>query len=280
MDIELLRTFLELQRTRHFARAAERLHLTQSAVSARIRLLEETLGQQLFTRKRNDIRLTAAGTRLLKHAETIVGAWSRARQESGLGPEYRTSLALGGAYDLWESLLRGWLCRLREQLPDIALQAETLPGELLLRRLLDGVLDIAVLFEPPRLPGETVREVGTVNLVLVSSVEGAGAMEALGEGFVRVDWGASTALELARRYPDLPTPSLRMSHGTLALGFILERGGAAYLPERLAEPHLAAGRLHRVADAAPIERPAYAVYRPGSEREEVIRQALALLDGA
>ena len=41
MDIDLLRTFLEVYRTRHFGRTAENLYLTQSAVSARIRLLEE-----------------------------------------------------------------------------------------------------------------------------------------------------------------------------------------------------------------------------------------------
>jgi DNA-binding transcriptional LysR family regulator len=66
MDIDLLKTFLEVYRTRHFGRTAENLYLTQSAVSARIRLLEETLGVPLFTRTRNDIQLTPAGTRLLK----------------------------------------------------------------------------------------------------------------------------------------------------------------------------------------------------------------------
>jgi hypothetical protein len=68
----LLVTFLELARTRHFGKAAEHLFVTQSAVSARIRLLEATLGVALFTRKRNDIRLTRAGERLQRHAETIV----------------------------------------------------------------------------------------------------------------------------------------------------------------------------------------------------------------
>ena len=278
MDIELLRTFLELHRTRHFARAAERLHLTQSAVSARIRLLEETLGQQLFTRKRNDIQLTAAGGRLLKHAETIHSAWTRARQEASLTPEYTTSLAVGGAFDLWNMLLTEWIAEVNRQLPEIALQAEAHAAEVLVRRLLDGVLDLGFLFEPPRLPGQVVRQVAVVKLVLVTTRPGRSLEEALGPGYVMVNWGESFALEHARLFPDTATPALRMSHGTLALGFILARGGAAYLPERLVGERLAQGRLHRVAEAPAIERFAYAVYRPGGEREPVIRQALACLE--
>lgn len=61
MDTELLKTFLEVSRTRHFGRAAEALYLTQSAVSFRIRQLENQLGVNLFTRHRNNIRLTTAG---------------------------------------------------------------------------------------------------------------------------------------------------------------------------------------------------------------------------
>ena len=50
MDIGVLKTFLEVNRTRHFGQAADNLFLTQSAVSARIRLLEQTLGVPLFSR--------------------------------------------------------------------------------------------------------------------------------------------------------------------------------------------------------------------------------------
>ncbi|MEI4270070.1 MAG: LysR family transcriptional regulator, partial [Candidatus Dasytiphilus stammeri] len=63
VNTELLKTFLEVSRTLHFGKAAELLYLTQSAVSFRIRQLENQLGVILFTRHRNKIRLTAAGIR-------------------------------------------------------------------------------------------------------------------------------------------------------------------------------------------------------------------------
>ncbi|WP_348253738.1 LysR family transcriptional regulator, partial [Salmonella enterica] len=57
VDRELLKTFVEVSRTRHFGRAAEALCLTQSAVSSRISQLENQLGVNLCTRHRNNRRL-------------------------------------------------------------------------------------------------------------------------------------------------------------------------------------------------------------------------------
>ncbi|MDH5728398.1 MAG: LysR family transcriptional regulator, partial [Gammaproteobacteria bacterium] len=71
-DISLLKTFLELSRSRHFGKTAKNLFLTQSAVSARIKILEDTLGVRLVTRDRNNIQLTPAGMRFLPYAESVL----------------------------------------------------------------------------------------------------------------------------------------------------------------------------------------------------------------
>ena len=63
MDVELARTFLEIVRARSFARAAEQLDSSQTAVSARIRNLEQQLGRPLFIRNKNGASLTGAGER-------------------------------------------------------------------------------------------------------------------------------------------------------------------------------------------------------------------------
>lgn len=79
MDTELLKTFLEVQKTRHFGKAADNLYLTQSAVSFRIRQLEQSLGTNLFYRSRNNIQLTASGEALLPHAIAVIQALNNAR---------------------------------------------------------------------------------------------------------------------------------------------------------------------------------------------------------
>ncbi|WP_306518920.1 LysR family transcriptional regulator [Rheinheimera sp.] len=81
MDTELLKTFLEVQKTRHFGKAAENLYLTQSAVSFRVRQLEQSLGVILFSRFRNNIQLTAAGELLLPHAQAVLAAIQTAKQQ-------------------------------------------------------------------------------------------------------------------------------------------------------------------------------------------------------
>jgi DNA-binding transcriptional LysR family regulator len=72
MDIQLARTFLEIVSTRSFVRAAQRLHVTQTAVSARVKALEDLLGRRLFVRGKSGASLTAAGEQFLRHASTLV----------------------------------------------------------------------------------------------------------------------------------------------------------------------------------------------------------------
>ena len=72
MDTELARTFLAVIGTGSFVAAAERIHVTQSTVSARIRTLEDQLGTPLFTRNKAGAALTDAGRRFQKHAALLV----------------------------------------------------------------------------------------------------------------------------------------------------------------------------------------------------------------
>ena len=124
MDTELLKTFLEVRRTRHFGKAAENLYLTQAAVSARIRQLEEILGVQLFIRNRNNIQLTNEGERLVPHAQTVLLAWSRARQELALETGQLSQVHIGVRYGIWSAALQERLMRLHQDMPGVVLRAE------------------------------------------------------------------------------------------------------------------------------------------------------------
>lgn len=72
MEIYQLKTFLAVARLGHLTRAAERLHLTQSAVSKQIKALEEELGVALFDRTPGGVALTRAGAALLEKAQATV----------------------------------------------------------------------------------------------------------------------------------------------------------------------------------------------------------------
>jgi len=277
MDIELLRTFVEVYRTHHFGHAAENLYLTQSAVSARIRLLERALGTPLFTRSRNNIQLTAAGHQLLPHAESILGTWNRARQQTASRQDQRVPVIIGGAPNLWEVLLQAWLCRIYATQRKIRIEAEVHSAEVLQRRTLAGELDLIFAFEPPASDELLVREVAGTALVMVSATAATPVAEALGQGYVYVDWGRSFSIAHAQTYPDGSRPAARVPTGRMALEILLQHGGSAYLPESMIAANLAQGTLHRVIGAAPIERLVYAAYAVGSEHEREIERLLVTL---
>lgn len=279
MDVVLLKTFLEVARTRHFGKAADALCVTQSAVSARVKLLESTLGTELFSRKRNDIQLTPAGHRLRRHAETIVRSWMRVRQELALGDRFAQTLAIGAQADLWPVCVRDWVLELRRIRPEVALQVEILPSEVLVSRLTANQIDLAFLFEPPQIPELVMDQVVRIPLVMVSDRPGETAETALGRDYILVDWGSSFLLGHSGHFPELPIAALRVSQGGLALDVLRTAGGSAYLAQQMVRDAIDRGELYAVADAPAIERQAYAVYRPDCANPELLEEVLRLARG-
>lgn len=278
MDTELLRTFLEVNRTRHFGKAAANLYLTQSAVSARIRLLEQTIGVSLFTRARNDIQLTPQGRKLLKHAETMLTAWNRARQEIAVDTQDKTGLTAAGVPSLWDMMLPAWVEAMCRELPDVVLSVEALDVETILRRLADGTLDLGLMLESPQMAEFALKGFATIRFVMVSSRAGVSSTNAVVEDYFLVNWGAWFTSAHARYFPDIPTPTVRVGPGRVARALILGRGGSAYMAEPLIADDLADGRLHLVADSPVIEREAFAVFPREAENRPFIERALAMLD--
>ncbi|MEJ2403778.1 MAG: LysR family transcriptional regulator [Candidatus Thiodiazotropha sp.] len=278
MDTTLLKTFLEVVRTRHFGKASDALFVTQSAVSARIKLLETNLGVALFSRRRNDIQLTPAGERLVTYAETIVKNWERARREITLGARGDETLLLGCPLDLWGILLREWVSRIRAQDPDMLLQIETLPTETIISRLNNDLLDLALIFDPPQGSDLPVRQVLEIPLLLVSSEPGLNAEMAMSQdNYYLVDWGTAFARQHREYFPGLTSPGVSLASGTLAIDLIHGIGGSAYLAQQMVQDDLNEGKLYLVEDAPIIERNAFAIHRPGDERRGILPKALKLL---
>ncbi|KAA6186874.1 LysR family transcriptional regulator [Thiohalocapsa marina] len=278
MDTELLKTFLEVNRTRHFGKAAEHLCLTQSAVSARIRQLEQLLGVELFTRTRNNVQLTPEGERLLRHAEVILNTWTKAQQEIAVTGDDRCCLAVGAVPSLWAIALQDWLFALARQMPRLAVTAEAHSADVLFRRARERTLDLAFAFESPQLAELSVVPLAIIRLVMVSSHANLGAEEAVRqEDYVLVDWGTGFATAHAQAFTDAPPPRLRLGIGRLAHAYVLENGGSAYLPEAMVAADIAAGRLFPVPGAPLMERQPYAFHHRDAEQDGRLGRMLAPL---
>ncbi|MGH8657958.1 MAG: LysR family transcriptional regulator [Gammaproteobacteria bacterium] len=277
MDTELLKTFLEVSRTRHFGKAAGNLFITQSAVSARVRQLEEAVGVSLFSRARHQIHLTAAGQKMVHHAETILTAWNRARREFALADEGGGELIIAGLPSLCDFLLQDWLRRVYRHFSELRLSVEVYESQELLRRLGDGTVDVALMFDPPRLYEVHLERIATIPMLMVSTRPRINAAEAIARGYIMVDWGDSFRTTHAKLFPSFPTPAVRLDLAHAAHQFLLEYGGAAYLPQSLVTHDLRRRRLYRITDAPAMELNTYAVFRGCDQKQGLLQRLLTLL---
>jgi DNA-binding transcriptional LysR family regulator len=258
MDSEFARTFLAVVTAGNFIGAADRLHVTQSTVSARIHSLEEQLGCILFVRNKAGAALTPAGRQFQKHASTIVRTVEQARHDVGVPRGFRGALTIGGRFGLWEQFLLRWLPLMQRNAPDIAVRGEIGLDAELMQALVEGRLDIAVIYTPQSRPGLKVEALFDDRLVLASTEELR--QPDLGPGYVQVDWGPEFYARHSASFPSFIGPALTVNIGWLGLIHILQHGGAGYFPIRLVRPYLEDGRLTRVAWAPEFSLPAYMVY--------------------
>ncbi|MFT5704820.1 MAG: DNA-binding transcriptional LysR family regulator [Shewanella sp.] len=269
MDVKVFKTFLEVAKTRHFGRAAENLYITQAAVSARIKQLESFFGQTLFIRDRNSIKLTSSGERLIVHAEVMVGTLERAKNELALADNKTLQLTLAGTPNIWDAYLQQCLSEVAEAFCGYGFQAEVLSRELLNRHLLERTLDMAFAFEPLKCDEIISKKIANISLELVSTSH-CSVDEALSQRYVYVDWGTRFSSEHAERHSQNSAPYLRTSTGGIALDFILQKGGAAYLPNSITAPYLATQQLYHVQESEPWDRPVYLCYRRDTISYEAI----------
>jgi LysR family transcriptional regulator, flagellar master operon regulator len=273
MDIALARTFLEVAGSGSFVAAAERLNLTQTAVSARIRSLEEELGRRLFVRNKAGARLTPAGERFHRDAIILIHAWERARQRIALPAGRENVASIGGELSLWSPLLANWLIWMHDNHPTLALNAEVGQMTRLIERVREGSLDLAVLYDPPGQPGLTVELMANEKLVMVTTAEGRAPGV---DDYVHVDWGPLFNDSFRSAFPDLSNSAVSISLGPLALAYILAVGGAGYFRSHVVKPFIAQSRLHYVPHAPEMSYSVHAVYSTNSDPELLAKMRAGL----
>lgn len=277
MDVKVFQTFLEVAKEKHFGRASENLYITQAAVSARIKQLEEYFDTRLFTRHRNNIQLTSAGQRLIGYAEVMVSTLKQATFDLSLESNKALQLTIGGTPNIWDAYLQNCLSVVTDSLTGYGFVAESLGREQLNRKLLERTLDLAFSFDPFKVEEFKSHQIAELTLVLVST-EQRELDDAFKGKYVYVDWGTQFAFEHADRHPNIPAPYLRTSTGRIALDFILEKGGCAYLPSSLVEPFLDSGQLYQVDGSEVWSRPLFISYRKNSTSIEAILQVEKLIN--
>lgn len=159
---------------------------------------------------------------------------------------------------------------MRRTSPDVAMRTEIGFEDDLMRRLIEGTLDMGLMYTPSHQPGLTVEHLFDERLILVSSRPDA---HEPGARYVHVDWGASFDAQYRQSFPQMETPALVANIGWLAIQLVFANGGCCFLPVRLAQPLLTARRLFPVLGAPEYDHPAYMVY-PQKAESMVLEQAV------
>lgn len=275
MQLETIETFLDLLETGSFGRTAERLGVTQSTVSDRIRSLEGSIGTVLFVRGRAGAQPNAAGLRFASHARSIKLSWTLARQELGHLERFSGVLRIAAQVTLIDPVLFQWAARLRIAMPDISLHVEADYSPQMITDMMAGMTDIGVVYTPRYLPEIVYEQVLVERFDLVSS-SASNLADIDPRRYLRVGYSPAFEAAHAELLPALSRGPLSVGLGALAEQFLKEQGGSAYLPQARAGELVADG-FTRVGDAPQLSQPVFAAYNIRKKHDAALRKALAIL---
>lgn len=283
MQIELLETFLDLAETRSFHRTAERLGVTQSTVSARIRTLEGLLGRPLFRRSRAGSELTPEGHRFEPHARALRHGWGEAVAALHAGGAEAVALRIGCQHDLAGMAAAGsaaglghWIAAIRAMLPQARIYVEADYSGQMLNELVSGALDLAVLFTPRPHPDLHFETLGEIAYVMVST-ETDRLAAVRPEGYILANYSPAFAAAHAALCPQLSAAPVASGQTAVVAELLVAQGGSAYLRRETALRLIAEGCARPVREAPPILQSVHAAIHLRNRHRGLHRRLIALI---
>jgi DNA-binding transcriptional LysR family regulator len=172
-----LASFAVLAEQLHFGRAAARLHVSQPALSKRIKSLEEKIGGPLLVRNRRGVALTAAGTMFYREARRIVRDLDVAFEAvRGAISGELGKLRLGVGMSTIHSLVPLALLKFREACPGVEIEVADMSTLGQIEALIAGRIDVGFVRLPVKHPQVAVRKVLTERLTIATSAKLPGAV--------------------------------------------------------------------------------------------------------
>lgn len=285
MTLEQLRIFIAVAERQHVTRAAEALHITQSAASNAIAALEAQYGVPLFHRIGRRIELTEAGAMFLDEARAVLGRASAAELAlAGYGALKRGTLRVVASQTVASYWLPARLAAFHARYPGIAIELSIDNSEGAARRVLDGVAELGVVEGTINEPALASWTVGEDRMLLVGALAG----QVVDEGWLRAarwivrEQGSGTrstfeAVLRARGFDPQDLNIAMVMPSNEAVCSAVEAGaGVAVLSEFVVRRALAVGDLHEYALPMPA-RPFHALRHKERYRTRMADALVAIL---
>lgn len=268
-----LEAVVETARQRNLSRAAEALHVTQPALTARLHALETELGTSLFTRGRRGMSLTDAGRAFLPYAERALAAVDEgASMLAELSRGGTGQLILGAAPAISAYVLPPLLLRFTRRHPKVGLSVRTGHSEQILEMALRREIDLGLVRELQH-PDIESRKLYDDELVLVAHAthplaeQGPLDVSALSDVRLILFDRTSSYYDLTNAYFRAagvsPSGVMELDNIDAAKQMVGQGLGVALLPHTAVAGELASGRLRAITirGAQPIRRPIVAIRR-------------------
>lgn len=257
MNLDELRTFLEVIDSGTLVAAAPRLNVTPSTVTARINALEGELGCQLLHRHKSGTELTSAGFKLQRYAELISQLWRQARYEVALPPGVEGVCNVGLEFDLWRHVGARFLDHMGAHAPATAVALWPAEQRQLQRWLDIGLIDIAFCYQAQAGEGCTSRLLLADDLLMVAAGPPAGIE--LDSRYVYIDHGDEFRRQHAEAFPGARPALVTISAADWGADYLLRHQAKGYLPRRVIRDLLSSGALRTVQGAPRFRRNVYLV---------------------
>ncbi len=278
MDNWSIKTFLTLAEVKKLNESAQLLCITKSAVSSRIKQLEMHLDQTLFERSSQGMSLTAAGRRFHQHAQIMQQRWEHAKADIQLSEDSAGTLRIATHTTLAMDFLYQWGSCLKNQKANLTLHMSADYSSEIVSQVAAGKIDMGLIFVADTTSGLIVEQVFCDELVMVSKYP-LNVFEVKAQDYLYVDWGWGYNAAHVERLPHLQNCLQSSGLGEIALPWLLNNGGSAYLPRRIVNRYLADQRLQLVQDAPVFNRPIFATYSSEPQNSETLAFARQGLDG-
>ena len=167
MNLRSVESFYWVVMLRSVTRAAEKLHLTQSAMSSRVAMLEQELGMPLLDRRDRQFRITPAGQRFFKHAERLLSLQRDIKADMGATELQPVVLKVGAFESASHSWLMDWVRSVHQANPELALELTVETSPVLIDLLTRGALDIAIAALPAAGAGLRSMALPTMDMAFV-----------------------------------------------------------------------------------------------------------------
>lgn len=258
MNLSELRTFLTIVETSSLVRASHILNVTQSTVTARLKSLEEEIGQVLIIRNKSGATMTAAGVRLHRYADTISELWQQAKQETALPDGMSGICNIACEIDLWAGLGQQLFQTLQADQPQIAVSVWIGSAAEVSAWLDQGKSDLGLTYRSSVSQRQGQIELGDDDLVLVSTqMDGSLRSD---PSYIYVEAGESFGRAHAAAFADTKATGISFGTATLGLEHLLKFGGSAYLPRRMVADAVEAGQLFLQPEPIHFQRRVYLTY--------------------